>query len=82
LGFLRSKSDNSMYYKQGGSHFLVTSVYVDYMLFFGNSKDVISDLKFHLSIQFHIKDFVGYKVYLMNGDQKRWCEHKALIGLE
>jgi hypothetical protein len=48
LGFLISKSNHCVYYKQDGGHFLVITLYVDDMLFFGNSKDVICDLKSQL----------------------------------
>jgi hypothetical protein len=34
LEILRSKSNHCVYYKQGGGHFLVISLYVDDMLFF------------------------------------------------
>ena len=45
LGFLRSKLDHYVYYKQDWGHFLVITLYVDDMLFLGNSQDVIHDLK-------------------------------------
>jgi hypothetical protein len=37
-----------VYYKHDSGHFLVITLYIDDMLFFGNSKDVISDLKSHI----------------------------------
>jgi hypothetical protein len=55
LGFLRSKSDHYVYYKQDSGHFLVITLYVDDMLLFSNCKDAICDLKCRLSTQFHMK---------------------------
>jgi len=64
LGFLISKSNLYVYYKQDGGHFLVITLYVDDMVFFGNNKDVICDLKSRLLIQFDIKDLGGIKYIL------------------
>lgn len=50
LGFLTSKSNYYVYFKQDGGYFLIISLYVDDMLCFGISKDVIHGLKYHLSI--------------------------------
>jgi hypothetical protein len=56
LGFLRSKSNHYVYDKHDGGHFLVITIYVDDMLYFGNIKDVICDLKSYLLAQFDMKD--------------------------
>jgi hypothetical protein len=42
---VRSKFDHCVYYKVEGDQFLVIAFYVDDMLFIGNSKLMISDLK-------------------------------------
>jgi hypothetical protein len=79
LGFLRSKSDHCVYYKHDGGHFLVITLYVDDMLFFGNSKDVICDLKSQLSTQFDMKD-LGATKYILGMEIKRDRENiKALV---
>ena len=48
LGYLRFKSDHSMYDIHDGDNSLIITSYVDDMLLFGNSKDVIHDLKSHI----------------------------------
>jgi hypothetical protein len=53
-----------VYYKHDGGHFLVITLYVDDMLFLGNNKDVIHDLKSQLSAQFYIKDLRDAKYIL------------------
>jgi hypothetical protein len=64
LGFLGSKLDHCVYYKQNGGHLLVITLYVDDMLYFSNSKDVIYDLKSHLSTQFDMKE-LGVAKYIL-----------------
>jgi hypothetical protein len=54
--FWDPKLDHYVYYKQVGGHFLVITIYVDVMLYFGNIKDVICDLKCYLLAQFDMKD--------------------------
>ena len=49
LGFLRSKSDHCVYYKSKNGHILIIVLYVDDMLFIGNGKRMISDLKSQLA---------------------------------
>jgi hypothetical protein len=44
LRFLRSKSENYMYWKQDGGNFLFRTLYVDDMLFFNQIKDQIHDM--------------------------------------
>jgi hypothetical protein len=53
-----------MYYKHDSGYFLVITLYVDDMLFFGDSKDVIDDLKPQLPAQFHTKD-LGVAKYIL-----------------
>jgi hypothetical protein len=66
-----------MYYKQDGGHFLVITLYVDDMVFFGNNKDVICDLKSHLSTQFDMKDLAAAN-YILGMEIKRDRENKNL----
>jgi hypothetical protein len=44
LGFLISKSEHCVYYKQYNGHLFLITIYVDDMLFFGNIKDKICNL--------------------------------------
>lgn len=46
LGFVRSKVDHFVYYKTKGDRILIIALYVDDMLFIGNTKGMISNLKF------------------------------------
>ena len=62
LGFLRSKSDHCVYYKSKNGHILIIALYVDDMLFIGNGKIIISDLKSHLEAQSEMKD-LGAAIY-------------------
>ena len=45
LRFECSKSDQCVYYKSDGDHFLFIVLYVEDMLFFGKGKGMISKLK-------------------------------------
>ena len=45
LGFLRSKVDHYVYYKQVGEHFIYVVFYVDDMLLVGNNMEVIKEVK-------------------------------------
>lgn len=47
--FLRSKSNHYVYYKSKNGHILIIVLYVDNMLFIGNGKRMILDLKSQLS---------------------------------
>ena len=74
-----------MYYKYDGSYFLLVTLYVDDILFFGNSKDVIHDLKSYLSSQFDMKDF-GFVKYITGIEVRRnkvnirlWLIHNKYV---
>jgi hypothetical protein len=72
-----TKSDHCVYYKHDGGHFLVISLYVDDMLFFGNEKDLIHDLKSQLSTQFD-KD-LGVAKYILGVDIRRDGENQNIL---
>ena len=55
LGFVKSKVDNYMYYKQVGEHFIYVVLYIDDMLLVGNNVEVIKEVKMKLSSKFDIK---------------------------
>ena len=44
LGFVRSKANHCVYYKQVGEHFIHVVLYVDDMLFVGNNMEVIKEV--------------------------------------
>jgi hypothetical protein len=77
LGFLRSKLDNCVYYKQDSGHFLVITLYIDDVLFFGNDVDVISDLKSQHSTRFDMKD-LGVANYILGMETGRDRMNKKL----
>ena len=56
LGFVRSKVDHYLYYKQVGEHFIYVVLYVDDMLLDGNNMEVIKEVKSQLSSKFDMKD--------------------------
>ena len=64
LGFMRSKSDNCVYYKAEGDRILIIALYVDDMLFIGNSKEMILELKSQLSLKFEMKNLGSEKFIL------------------
>lgn len=64
LGFMRPKSNHSVYYKSGNGHTLIITLYVDDMLFFGNGMNLILDLKSQLSTQFEMKE-LGVARYIL-----------------
>ena len=45
LGFTRSKLDHCVYYKAEGDQILIIVLYVDDILFIGNSKEMVLELK-------------------------------------
>ena len=45
LGFVRSKDDHCVYYKQAGNDFIYVVLYVDDMLLVGNNMEVIKEMK-------------------------------------
>ena len=56
LGFTRSKADQCVYFKLIGDHVIYLVLYVDDMLLVGNDKEIIQDLKTHLSSKFDMKN--------------------------
>ena len=64
LGFVRSKVDQCVYSKQMGDHFINIVLYFDDMLLIGNNKDVINEVKYHLSSKFGKKDIDATKFML------------------
>ena len=56
LGFTRNKEDHYVYSKLIGDHLLYFVLYVDDMLLIGNNKEIIQDVKTHLSSKFDMKD--------------------------
>jgi hypothetical protein len=53
LGFTRSKEDHCWYFKLISDHLIYLVLYVDDILFIGNTKDIIQDVKTQLSFVRH-----------------------------
>ena len=70
LGFTKSKSDHCVYFKLIGDCVIYLVLYVDDMLLVGNDKEIIQDLKTHLSSKFDMKD-LGAPNYILGMEIKR-----------
>jgi hypothetical protein len=70
FGFMRSKDDHYIYCKEGGTHFIYVSLYVDDMLLIENNMDAIKEVKKHLSSKFDMKD-LGETNFILGMDIKR-----------
>jgi len=85
LGFVRSKLDHCVYYKIEKGHLLIISLYVDDMLFIGNGKDMILELKSQLSAQFEMKDLstnryvLGMEIRRDRANRKLWLSQSKYI---
>jgi hypothetical protein len=85
LGFTRAKSDHCVYYKAEGDRKLIIALYVDDMLFIGNSKEMISELKSQLSLKFEMKDLgsakfiLGMEIIRDRVGRKLWLSQRKYI---
>jgi len=70
LGFTRSKADHCVYFKLIGDCVIYLVLYVDDMLLVRNDKEIIQDLKTHLSSKFNMKD-LGAENYIFGMEIKR-----------
>ena len=77
LGFVRSKVNHYVYYKQIGEHFIYIVLYVDDMLLVGNNMEVIKEMKMQLSSKFDMKD-LGVSNLIMGIEIKRNCVDRKL----
>ena len=53
---MRSNTDHYVYSRKVGDHFINVVLYVDGIFLIGNNKDVIKEMKYHLSSKFDMKD--------------------------
>ena len=85
LRFLRSKSDPCVYYKSENGHILIIVLYVDDMLFIGNGKRMISNLKPRLATQFEMKDLgaaryiLGIEIIRDRASKKLWMTQRKYV---
>eukprot|EP00253_Pinus_taeda_P017386 PITA_17386 len=73
-GFQRSKNDPTLYYKQEGIDILITSLYVDDLLYMGSSFKMNDKFKAAMMNEFEMKDlgimkyFLGMEAYQSNNE--------------
>jgi hypothetical protein len=71
-GFVANEADNCVYYRFGGGHGVILCLYVDDILIFGTSIEVINEVKSFLSQSFDMKDLgeanVILNIKLMKGE--------------
>ena len=77
LDFTRRKADHCVYLKLIGDRVIYMVLYVDDMLLVGNDKEIIQDLKTHLSSKFDMKD-LGAVNYILGMERKRDWEKRKL----
>ena len=77
LGFVRSKVDHCVHYKQVGDHFINIVLYVDDMLLIGNNKDVIKEVKSRPSSKFDMKD-LGAANFILGMEIRRDRANKMI----
>eukprot|EP00253_Pinus_taeda_P017285 PITA_17285 len=79
LSFTRSKADHCVYFKLIGDRVIYMVLHVDDMLLVGNDKEIIQDLKTHLSSKFDMKD-LGVVNYILGMEIKRdWIKRKLWL---
>nr|ABA98341.2 retrotransposon protein, putative, Ty1-copia subclass [Oryza sativa Japonica Group] len=73
VGFVLNEADKCMYYRYGGGEGVILCLYVDDILIFGTSLNVIEEVKDFLSKSFEIKDLgepdVILNIKLLRGDE-------------
>jgi len=77
VGFVRSEEDNYVYLKIIDDQVLIIVLYVDDMLFIGNNKEMIRELKRQLSKSFDMKD-LGAAKYILRMDINMDLVHRKL----
>ena len=76
LGFVRSKVDHRVYYKQVGEYFIYVVLYVDDMFLVGNNMEVIKEVKTRLYSKLDMKDLnssnliLGMEIKRNHADKK------------
>jgi hypothetical protein len=70
LGFTRSKANHYVYFKLVGDHFAYVILYVDDMLLIGNNKEIIKEVKPHLSSKFDMTN-LGATNFISSMEIKR-----------
>jgi hypothetical protein len=66
-----------VYFKLIGDHLIYLVLYVDDMLLIGNNKEIIRDMKTHLSSKFDMK-YLGATNFILGMEIKRYWENMKL----
>jgi hypothetical protein len=77
LDLSRNKDDHYVYSRIVGNHFIYAVFCVDDMLLIGNNKEIIEDVKNHLSSEFDMKN-IGVANFILEMEIKRDQENKKL----
>jgi hypothetical protein len=72
VGFVTNEADKCVYYRHGGGEGVIMCLYVDEILIFGTSLELIKEVKDFLSQKFEMKDLgeadVILNIKLINGE--------------
>jgi hypothetical protein len=85
LGFVRSRADHYVYFKQVGNHFIYIVLYVDDMFLVGNNMDDIKEVKSQLFSNFYMKDLgasnfiLGLEIKRDHANKKLWLNKRKYI---
>jgi len=85
LGFTRSKADHCVYFKLIGDHVIYLVLYVVDIMLVGNDKEIIQDLKTHLSSKFDMKDLsatnyiLGMEIKRGRTKRKLWLNQRKYV---
>eukprot|EP00253_Pinus_taeda_P004416 PITA_04416 len=81
----RRKADHCVYFKLIGDHVIYLVLYVDDMLLVGKDKEIIQDLKTHLSSKFDMKDIsaanyiLGMEIKRDRAKRKLWLNQRKYV---
>ena len=85
LGFVRSKVDDYVYYKEVDEHFIYVVLYVNGMLLVRKNMEFIKEVKSHLSSKFNMKDLtasnfiLGMEIKRNCVDRKLWLNYREYV---
>jgi hypothetical protein len=85
LGFRRSKEDHCVYFKLIDDDLIYFVLYMDDMLLIGNNKEIIQDVKTHLSSKFDMKDLgdsnfiLGMEIKRDQKKRKLWLNQRKYV---
>ena len=78
-GFVVNEADKCVYYRYGGAEGVILCLYVDDILIFGTSLNVIKEVKDFLSQTFEMKDLGEADV--IAGKRKQWWGDSYTVSL-